>query len=197
MSFFRRVGTLFLDVVETVVIALAIFVIAYLFLFQPHQVRGSSMYPNFHDGDYLLTDKISYRLNQPKRGDVVIFVAPKNEEYDYIKRVIGIPGDIVEITQDYKVKLNTQILDEPYLPSDYQTFGGSFLEAGKTINVPQEEYFVLGDNRNHSSDSREWGFVPRKNIIGKAWFRYWPFNQMGLISPRNTISSQKQETSNQ
>ena len=191
MSFFRRVGTFFLDVVETIVIALAIFVIAYLFLFQPHQVRGNSMYPNFHDKDYLLTDKVSYRLGQPKRGDVVIFMAPKNEEYDYIKRVIGIPGDKVEITQDYKVKLNTQILDESYLPSYYQTFGGSFLEVGKVVTVPPDEYFVLGDNRNHSSDSRDWGFVPKSNIIGKAWFRYWPLNQMGLVS------SPKQESLNQ
>lgn len=191
MSFFRRVGTFFLDVIETVVIALAIFVIAYLFLFQPHQVRGSSMYPNFHDGDYLLTDKISYRLNQPKRGDVIVFVAPKNEEYDYIKRIIGLPGDTVSITEDDRVKINNEIFNETYLPSEFKTFGGSFLEAGKTVNVPQEEYFVLGDNRNHSSDSREWGFVPRKNIIGKAWFRYWPLNQMGFIA------SQKQETSNQ
>ena len=181
MSFFRRIGTLFLDVMETVVIALAIFVIAYLFLFQPHQVRGSSMYPNFHDGDYLLTDKISYRLNQPKRGDVVVFVAPKNEEYEYIKRIIGIPGDTVSITEDDRVKINNEILNETYLPSDFKTFGGSFLEIGKTVNVSQGEYFVLGDNRNHSSDSREWGFVPRKNIIGKAWFKYWPVSQMGII----------------
>lgn len=188
MSFFRRVGTLFLDVVETVVIALAIFVIAYLFLFQPHQVRGSSMYPNLHDTDYLLTDKISYRLSPPKRGDIVIFVAPKNEEYDYIKRVIGLPGESVSITEDYRVKVNNEILSEPYLPSDFKTFGGTFLEAGRTINVPQDEYFVLGDNRNHSSDSREWGFVPRKNIIGKAWFRYWPVSQMGLISSQKTAS---------
>jgi len=182
MSIFRRIGSIFLDFVETVVIALAIFVIAYLFLFQPHQVRGTSMYPNFHDADYILTDKISYRLNQPKRGDVVIFIAPTNEDYDYIKRIIGIPGDAVEVTNDYRVKINGEILNEPYLPSDYQTFGGAFLAAGKPITVPQDEYFVLGDNRNHSSDSREWGFVPRKNIIGKAWFRYWPINQMGLIS---------------
>jgi signal peptidase I len=189
MSFFRRIGSIFLDFVETVVIALAIFVIAYLFLFQPHQVRGSSMYPNFHDADYILTDKISYRLNQPKRGDVVIFVAPQNEDYDYIKRIIGIPGDTVEITNDYRVRVNGEILDEPYLPLDYQTFGGNFLAAGKSIAIPQDEYFVLGDNRNHSSDSREWGFVPRKNIVGKAWFRYWPINQMGLISSGEKSSS--------
>jgi len=167
---------------------LAIFVIAYLFLFQPHQVRGSSMYPNLHDADYLLTDKISYRLSQPKRDDVIIFVAPKNEEYDYIKRVIGLPGESVSITEDYRVKVNNEILSEPYLPSDFKTFGGTFLEAGKTVNVPQDEYFVLGDNRNHSSDSREWGFVPRKNIIGKAWFRYWPVSQMGLISSQKSAS---------
>lgn len=191
MSFFRRVGTFFLDLIETVVIALAIFVIAYLFLFQPHQVRGNSMYPNFHDGDYLLTDKISYRLSPPKRGDVIVFVAPKNEEYDYIKRIIGLPGETVSLTEDNRVKINNEILEEPYLPADYKTFGGNFLESGKTIKIPPDEYFVLGDNRNHSSDSRDWGFVPRKNIIGKAWLRYWPLNQIGLIPAVKSFSQAK------
>jgi len=180
MNFFRKVGSFFLDIIEIAVIALAMFVLMYLFLFQPHQVRGNSMYPNFHDGEYLLTDKISYRLNQPKRGEVIIFKAPKNEEYEYIKRIIGLPGDTVKIKEG-KVYINDNLLKEPYLPEDYQTFAGSFGQEGEDISLPANQYFVLGDNRNHSSDSRDWGTVPKENIIGKAWFRYWPPSQMGLI----------------
>jgi len=160
--------------------ALAFFSIVYLFLFQPHQVRGNSMYPNFHDGEYILTNRITYRLREPKEGDVIIFRAPKNEEYDYIKRIIAAPGKCLQIING-KVYLDGKILEEPYLPQDYITSPGSFLQAGATICVPEKNYFVLGDNRPHSSDSREWGFVPRQNIIGKAWFRYWPLSQLGLI----------------
>lgn len=180
MSIFRKIGAIFLDFVEIVVIALAMFVIMYLFLFQPHQVKGNSMYPNFHDAEYLLTDKISYRLNQPKRGEVIIFKAPKNEDYDYIKRIIGLSGETVKISKG-KVWINGNLLKESYLPEDYQTFGGNFWQEGQSIPVPTNQYFVMGDNRSHSSDSRDWGPVPKENIIGKAWFRYWPLNQMGLI----------------
>jgi len=181
MSFFRRVGTLFLDVVETVVIALAIFVIAYLFLFQPHQVRGSSMYPNLHDADYLLTDKISYRLGQPKRDDIVIFVAPKNEEYDYIKRIIGMPGDKIKIDEG-DVYRNGELLDESlYLNNTVKTYGEAYLRNGEETTVPDQSYFVMGDNRDNSSDSRNFGPVPYKNIVGKAWIRYWPPQTFGLI----------------
>ena len=187
MSFFKKVGSLFLDIIETVVIALAIFVIIYLFLFQPHQVRGNSMYPNFHDSDYLLTDKISYHLNEPKRNDVIIFMAPKNEEYDYIKRIVGLPGEKVRILED-GVYIDSQYLDEPYIPSDVETFGGAFLGIGQEAVIPEDQYFVLGDNRNHSSDSRDWGFVPRKNIVGKAWFRYWPLGQMELVAKIDPVN---------
>jgi signal peptidase I len=186
MSFFKKLGTIFLDILETVVIALAIFVIIYLFLFQPHQVRGNSMYPNFHDADYLLTDKISYRLNEPKKGDVVIFVAPKNEEYDYIKRIVALPGEEVSINESDQVLVNNQIINEPFLAGDIKTYGGNFLEIGKTITVPEDQYFVLGDNRSHSSDSRDWGFVPKENLVGKAWFRYWPLERMGLVDRIST-----------
>src|SRR3989344_3889765 len=95
----RRLWLWFLDFIETIVIALAIFVVVYRFLFQPHQVKGNSMYNNFYDGEYLLTDKVSYNFRAPERGDVVIFKAPQNEEYDYIKRVIGLPGDTVKISR--------------------------------------------------------------------------------------------------
>src|SRR3990167_4155848 len=92
-NFLRRLWLWFLDFIETIVIALAIFVVVYRFLFQLHQVKGSSLYDNFHDGEYLLTDKVSFRFRSPERGDVVVFKAPQNEDYDYIKRIIALPGD--------------------------------------------------------------------------------------------------------
>jgi len=160
MRIFRKVGSLFLDAIEVTVIALAMFVVMYLFLFQPHQVRGSSMYPNLHDNDYLLTDKVTYRLREPKRGDTIIFRAPKNEEYDYIKRVVGLPGDTVRVSNG-KIYINDQLLIENYLSSDSFTYGGRFWKENQSIPVPEDQYFVLGDNRSHSSDSREWGPVPK------------------------------------
>ncbi|MGB9911157.1 MAG: signal peptidase I [Microgenomates group bacterium] len=180
MSFFKKIGKFFLDLTETIVMALSVFVVIYLFLFQPHQVRGNSMYPNFHDGEYILTDKITYRMREPRQGDVIVFRAPKNEEYDYIKRIIAVPGDCLTISNG-KVYINNQLFPEPYLPSDYVTNPGSFIRANTPVCVPPANYLVMGDNRSHSSDSREWGFVPRQNIIGRAWFRYWPPSRWGPV----------------
>lgn len=179
-DFAKKIGTFFLDTVETVVVALAIFVVIYLFLVQPHQVKGNSMYPNFIDGEYILTDKISYRLNPPQHGDVVVFKSPQDHEVDYIKRVIGTPGDVVRISGS-QVYLNNEFLPEDFLPSDYVTNPGIFAKSDQDMIVPPDEYFVLGDNRSHSSDSREWGFVKKEEIIGKAWLRYWPLSQFGFV----------------
>lgn len=180
-SILRKVWQWFLDFVETIVIALAIFVIVYRFLFQPHQVKGNSMYDNFYDGEYLLTDKISYQFNQPKHADVIVFQAPKNEDYDYIKRIIGLPGDRVSLNNG-SIYLNGQLLDESgYLDYGILTRPGRFLQEGMTVTVPANQYFVLGDNRDNSSDSREWGTVPEQNIVGRAWVRYWPINSFGTI----------------
>lgn len=176
----KRIGTFFLDTIETVVIALAIFVVIYLFLIQPHQVKGSSMYPNFVDGEYILTDKISYRFRLPARGDIIVFKAPRDHEIDFIKRIIGLPGEVVKVTGDV-VYVNDKQLPEPYLPKDYVTKPGNFLTNDQNVIVPPDEYFVFGDNRSHSSDSREWGFVKKEEIIGKAWFRYWPISQLGFV----------------
>lgn len=180
MAFFKRVGGFFLDIIETFVIALAMFVLMYLFLFQPHQVKGNSMFPNFHDQEYLLTDKITYRLSKPKRGDVIVFKAPKNEEYDYIKRIVGLPGDTVKV-ENCHVFINNQSLEESYLTENVCTSAGRSWQTGQSIILSEDEYFVVGDNRPYSSDSRDWGAVPEENIVGKAWFRYWPADRMGII----------------
>lgn len=177
----KAIVAFFLDFIETAVVALAIFVVIYLFLFQPHQVKGNSMYPLYHNSEYLLTNKLSYRLGSPQRGDVVIFKAPKNEDYDYIKRIIGLPEEKIKILNG-SILINNQPLNEKdYLPQDIKTSAGLFLSEGKELTMPEEEYFVLGDNRNASSDSRDWGTVPLKNIIGKAWFRYWPPSKIGIL----------------
>ncbi len=180
-SIIKRIWLWFLDFVETIVIALAIFVVMYRFLFQPHQVKGNSMYDNFHDGEYLLTDKISYRFNLPQRDDIIVFKAPKNEDYDYIKRIIGLPGDRIKIEKN-RVFVNDLLVDESgYLDKTIVTNAGYFVKEGLSLSVPPENYFVMGDNRSNSSDSRDWGFVPAKNIVGRAWVKYWPINEIGAV----------------
>lgn len=181
MSFFRRVYIALIDLVETLVIAGAVFVVIYAFLFRPFQVNGKSMFPTYDDGEYVLTNLIALRLSTLKYGDVVVFKAPPNQDRDYIKRIIGIPGDRVKI-MDGKVYLNDKILDEAYLPTDYRTYGASFLTEGEEVIVPPNNYFVMGDNRGYSSDSREWGFVPMDKIIGKSYLIYWPPQKFKIIN---------------
>lgn len=182
LKFFRFIGNLFLDFIETLVIALSIFIVVYLFFFQPHQVQGSSMYDTFIEDEYLLTNKISYRMGQPQRGDIIVFKAPTNEEYDYIKRIVALPGEKIMLKKG-RVYINGQLLDESaYLENDLRTQDGYFLREGQNILVEEGNYFVMGDNRGASSDSRDWGLVPGVNIVGKAWFRYWPPARLGTIA---------------
>lgn len=170
-----------MDILEVVVGAIALFLFIYLLVMQPHKIKGSSMVPNFQDGEYLLTDKISYDFGTPKRGDVIVFNAPVAQGEEYIKRIIGLPGETVSV-RDGKVYVNGQILDEKYLPAGLQTSGNLFLQDGQTVTVPASQYFVMGDNRPNSSDSRAWGFVTSREITGKAWFVYWPLNIAGTVN---------------
>lgn len=180
LEILKRVLSFLFDIIETIVLALAIFVVMYLFLFQPHQVKGASMEPNFHDGEYILTDKISYRLHPPKRGEVIIFKAPKNPELDYIKRIIGLPGEKIKI-ENGSFYINGQKLDERYIPQNIRISGGLYLPIGKEEKIPENSYFVSGDNRSHSSDSREWGSIHENAIIGRAFLRYWPPDRIGVL----------------
>lgn len=180
MFLLRSLWLFFLDFLETIVVSLAIFAVVYIFLFQPHQVDGSSMVPNFHDLEYILTDKISYRIHTPNRGDVVVFHSPADERVDFIKRIIGIPGDTVKVQGGY-VYLNGQKLEEKYINDPSQVLAGRFMREGAEIDVPPGQYIVMGDNRLHSSDSREWGPVTLKGIVGRAFFRYWPIPVFGTI----------------
>lgn len=163
----------------------------YLFLTQPHEVNGSSMYPNFQDKEFLLTDKLSYRLHTPSRGDVVIFSAPPAAHCpvglncDFIKRIVGLPGERIMIKSGH-VYINGRLLHEPYLENSVITHPGSssvsFLSEGVEQLIPDGSYVTLGDNRGASSDSREWGTVSRDHIVGKAWVRYWPPKVAGILA---------------
>lgn len=182
---FKAFGEFFLELIETVVIALSIFLVVYLLLVQPHQVNGQSMVPTFLNGEYLLTDKISYRIGKPEQGDIVVFHAPESANCpegtgcDFIKRIIAVPGDTVSL-QNGHFFINGQQFPEPYLPAGLQTTGGGYID-GKTVTLGTNEYFVSGDNRPYSSDSRAWGPISKDDIVGKAFFRYWPVSVAGLI----------------
>jgi len=188
-SSIKSVSEFVVDVLETAVIALSIFIIIYLLAFQPHEVNGQSMdgIDNFHNGQLILTDKLSYRFKEPQRGEVIVFKYPLNKSYDYIKRIIGLPGESIMLVDNQIYIYNSEfpegkIIDESlYIGENVLTQGRAFLEEAQKITISDDSYFVMGDNRPESSDSRTWGFVPRKNIIGRSYFRYWPPNQIGLI----------------
>ena len=169
-----------IEALQPVVMAFAIFMMVYLFLVQPHKVDGSSMFPNFHDREFILTDKISYRKGLPERGDVIVFHAPDPYDSDFIKRIIGLPGETIMVQGGY-VFINNQKLSESYLPDSFMTSEKSFLREGVPYSIPEGYYVVLGDNRNYSSDSREWGPIAQSAIVGKAWVRYWPVDEVGVI----------------
>lgn len=182
---FTSLSTFFLDFVETLVIGLSIFLVIYLFFMQPHQVSGHSMETTLMDKDYVLTDKVSYKVGDPQRGDIVVFHAPPDANCpvgtgcDFIKRIIALPGEEVSVRSN-GIYINGVKLDEPYLDEGIQTEAGNFTR-GRSITVGQDEYFMVGDNRPHSSDSRAWGPVNKSQIVGKAFFRYWPMEDMHLI----------------
>lgn len=166
------------EITKIVIIALLIVVPIRYFLFQPFFVRGESMEPNFEDGNYLIIDEISYRFGEPQRGEVVVFKYPRNPSQRYIKRIIGLPGETI-IIEDSKIIIvnheGKQILDESNYLQNIQTPG----DVQTTLD--DDEYFVLGDNRPSSSDSRRWGPLSRDGIIGKVFLRAWPLVALAKI----------------
>lgn len=185
MNLFKKIGSLFFDFIETIVIALSIFLVVYLFFMQPHQVNGQSMVPNFQSGEYLLTDKISYQMRNPERGEVIVFHAPqsahcaKGTGCDFIKRILGVPGENIEVKNN-GVFVNGARIPESYIPDDYQTLAGEF-SKNRVVHLGPDEYFAVGDNRPYSSDSRAWGPIKKDDIVGRAFYRYWPPQAMGTI----------------
>ena len=175
----RKTLLFFWEIIKIVILALLIVIPIRYFIFQPFVVKGNSMEPNFHQGDYLIVDEISYRFKQPQRGDVIVFHYPQDPSQRFVKRIIGLPGETIEI-EDGKVIIfseeGSQILDE----SDY-LFPSVSTPGDIRITLAGDEYFVLGDNRVSSSDSRRWGPLPREDIVGRVFFRAWPFAAFAKI----------------
>lgn len=170
-----------LEFIKILVISLAIVFPIRAYVAQPFIVEGDSMEPNFSDGQYLIVDEISYRFKEPVRGEIIVFHPPTGQRIFLIKRIIGLPGEkiIIEngklIINDSKVKVE---LSENYLPEGLKTFPDTALKLGES------EYFVLGDNRPRSSDSRLWGVLPKENITGRAFLRLWPLSKLDILTTK-------------
>ena len=175
-----RLGAFFLDILQVLIFAVSIFLFIYLLILQPHKIKGASMEPNFFNGEFLLTDKVTYRFNEPQRGDVVVFKAPPDDSNEFIKRIIGLPGEKVKV-QGGHIFVNDQQIKEDYLDPTLETSGGSIIIEGHDYIVPENQYLMLGDNRNHSLDSRNLGFINRSKITGRAWLIYWPPKRAGVV----------------
>lgn len=182
-SFFDNIGSYLVEFIETIVIFGAIFAAIYLFVAQFHKVSGNSMVPTYHNNDFLITEKISYKMREPKHGEVIVLKNPRDESMDFIKRVIALPGDTIEVRNE-QIFLNNQPLVESYLSPGTPTQAGAFLKEGLPVKAAAYQYYVIGDNRGHSSDSREWGPIKKEEIIGRALFRYWPPNVIGLLTAK-------------
>ena len=176
----KRLGAFFLDVLEVIVFAVGIFFFIYLLIMRPHKISGQSMMPNFQDGEFLLTEKVTYYTRSPRRGDVVVFMPPVSATDEFIKRVVGLPGERIMI-KDGRVYINDKLLPESYVDSSVPTAGGPFLSDNKEYVIPGDQYFVLGDNRPNSSDSRYWGPITKKAMSGRAWISYWPIDRSGVV----------------
>lgn len=184
MNGIKRLIASFFDFMQGIVVFLAMLVMVYLFLFSPQEINGSSMFPTFVDKELLITNKIVYKLHTPNRGDVVIFKSPSNKEIDYIKRVIALPGETL-LLKNSTYYVNGNKLEEQYIGSDVYTSAGSYLKENEEVTIPEGMYFVSGDNRQHSSDSREFGPIPLTDFIGQGLFRYWPANKFWVIPSVN------------
>ncbi len=174
------------ELIKIVTISLVIIIPIRQFLIQPFYVKGASMEPNFHDHEYLIIDELTYQLNAPKRGEVVVFRYPHNPQEYFIKRIIGLPGEKVKIYDGGVMIYNSAHpdgikLDEDYIPGDVKTY--SFAEED-AVQLENDEYFVLGDNRGSSKDSRSFGPVSKSYIIGRVIFRGWPFNKIDLFTEK-------------
>ncbi len=170
------------EILSTSIYLLVVLCAAYLiitYVGQRTQVSGSSMETTLSDGDNLLVDKITYRFSEPKRFDIIVFPFQYDTDTYYIKRIIGMPGETVQIDYDGNIYINGSLLEESYGREVIQNPG----RAAEPITLGEDEYFVMGDNRNNSSDSRDpsVGNIHRKDIIGRAWVRIWPFSKFGVL----------------
>ncbi|MFH1404794.1 MAG: signal peptidase I [Patescibacteria group bacterium] len=168
-----------IEILQILIISAAIVIPIRYFLIQPFRVKGASMEPNYFNNEYLIIDEISYRFNEPVRGEIVVFRYPKDPSQFFIKRVVGLPGETVEVTQEHVVIYNSDypngmVLAESYIPKD-------ITHGKKKITLAIDEYFVLGDNREESLDSRSFGEINRNKIIGKVWIRGLPISRADIF----------------
>lgn len=168
------------EILETVTLTILLFLV-FRFAVQNYRVDGHSMMPTLQDQQYILVNRAAYLFQPPQRGDVIVFEYPLDPTQDYVKRIIGIPGDRVQVEQDGTVMVNGVTLQEPYTTPSPNPYIPTDLVVGPN------HYFVLGDNRGDSSDSRVWGPVPRQNIIGKALLVYWPLSNFHFIPDASAI----------
>jgi signal peptidase I len=187
-SLLREIGSFLFDVAKVAVISLAIIIPARTWLVQPFFVQGASMEPNFYEREYLVVDEISYRFGLPQRGDIVVFHPPQNPDEFYIKRIVGLPGETISLRGGRVFIVNAAhpdgvALDEsPYLPVGTVTRATTAqLAEGAGLKLGSTEYFVLGDNRSNSQDSRAFGSLERLHIVGRAWLRGWPLGRAGSV----------------
>lgn len=174
------VGSFLWELARIMIIAFIVMVGFRYFVAEPFIVSGSSMVPNYHNREYLVINKMTYRFNEPARGDVIVFRYPKDISQFFIKRIIGLPGEKVKVENGKVYVYNAEhpegsALNEPYLSNQDITFG-----KDETVTLGSDEYYVLGDNRLASSDSRVWGVLPKSDIVGTAWLRVFPMNSFGL-----------------
>jgi signal peptidase I len=176
----RKIGRGIYELTETTTFAFAIFIVAYVFLFQPMEVQGASSYPTLKQGEKMFVEKVTPKLFGYNRGDFVVPESPTNPNVDLVKRVIGLPGEEIMI-KNCGVYVNGSLLAEPYINSSICTKGGPYLPEGKEVTIPKGSYFLMGDNRNNSLDSRVFGYVDKNKIVGRALFRFWPIARFGAI----------------
>jgi len=169
------------ETIKVVVFSLIIIIPVRYFLIQPFYVKGASMEPNFFDHEYLVIDEISYRLGEINRGDVVVFRYPNDPSQYFIKRIIGLPGETVAI-KDGKVFITNSTRPDGFYLDESSYLPNTYTQGDKELNLSATEFFVLGDNRDSSLDSRIFGPIDRPSIVGRAWVRGWPFNRLQVFS---------------
>lgn len=169
-----------METLESIVFMGSLFIVVYLFIAQPNEVRGASMEPNLKTGDRLITSKVSYKFETIKRGDIVVIHSPKNYEIQYIKRIIGLPDDTILLSGG-NVYVNGEKLEETYLTAETHAWENWSIKEDELFIVPREHVVVMGDNRSNSSDSREFGAVNIDSIVGKAIYRYFPLQKIGRL----------------
>lgn len=188
MFVIKNIISFVMDMLETVVFVGAMFIVVNYYILQPSQVRGSSMVPTLHNNDRIFVSRVTYKLRSPQRGDIIVLNSPENKEIEFVKRIIGIPGDTIKIdgceepfNTSCDLYVNDQQLKENYIKDKTQLYENSRYREGQSFTIPAGMVFVMGDNRTGSLDSRIFGPVDMKSIVGVVFFRYYPAGSFGSI----------------